>query len=225
MALLKNLLLLCLALFAPLAAASAEQILDVAERHVRIQTQGLPGKVDIRMGQVNTSRLPPCTALEAYTPQGARMSGKTTVGVRCLAPNSWNILVQVQITVTGNYVTARRPLMSGHTLTADDLQLLSGDLSTVPSSVVTDPANAVGKTLRAPLGAGQPLRGDLLVSPLVIRQGQSVRVISRGSGFSVSSEGKAINNASDGQVVQVRMSSGQTISGIARGDGSVEINF
>jgi flagella basal body P-ring formation protein FlgA len=41
----------------------------------------------------------------------------------------------------------------------------------------------------------------------------------------VSSEGKALNNASDGQVVQVRAASGQTISGIARPGGMVEVSY
>ena len=71
---------------------------------------------------------------------------------------------------------------------------------------------------------GSPL-GDQLLAPLVVRQGQSVRVVSKGSSFSVSAEGKALNNAADGQVAQVRMSSGQTVSGVAKADGSVEIAY
>jgi flagella basal body P-ring formation protein FlgA len=50
-----------------------------------------------------------------------------------------------------------------------------------------------------------------------------VRITAKGPGFSVSSEGKALNNATEGQVVQVRTSSGQTVSGIARPSGIVEI--
>ncbi|MDP3440758.1 MAG: flagellar basal body P-ring formation chaperone FlgA, partial [Azonexus sp.] len=102
---------------------------------------------------------------------------------------------------------------------------LSGDISSLPTGVVVDPANAIGKTLRNSLGAGQPLRSDQLLAPLVIRQGQTVRVISSGPGFSVSSEGKAMNNAAEGEIAQIRMNTGQTVSGIARNDGSVEISF
>jgi flagella basal body P-ring formation protein FlgA len=64
-----------------------------------------------------------------------------------------------------------------------------------------------------------------LLTAFVIKQGQSVRVISTGAGFSVSAEGKAINNAGVGEVVRVRMESGQTVSGKARADGIVEISF
>lgn len=51
-----------------------------------------------------------------------------------------------------------------------------------------------------------------------------MRVVSKGKGFQVATEGKALNNAAAGQVVQVRTASGQTLSGIARADGTVEIS-
>ena len=199
--------------------------MDTAERHVRLQTQGLPGKVSITMGKLDVSRLPPCSAMEAFTPPGSRLSGKTYIGVRCLGPAVWSVLVPVQIAVTGNYVTTTRPLAAGQILQAGDLSTLSGDMASLPTGIVTDPRLAIGKTLRNSLGAGQPLRGDQLLAPLVIRQGQTVRVISQGTGFAVSSEGKAINNAAEGQLAQIRMNSGQTVSGIARADGTVEISF
>ena len=206
-------------------AADSAIILDTAQQHLRLQTKGLPGNVTINMGQFDGSRLPLCTAHEAFSPQGSRPIGKTNVGVRCLAPNAWTVLVPAQIAVSGNYVTTSRVLVAGQTILASDLATLSGDVSTLPNGVINDPANAIGKTLRNSLGPGQPLRADQLLSPLVIRQGQTVRVISSGQGFSVSAEGKAINNASIGQLVQIKMESGQTISGKARADGSVEIAF
>ena len=218
-------LYLTLLLSSPLFSAEVELVMDTAERHVRLQTQGLPGKVSITMGKLDVSRLPPCSAMEAFTPPGSRLSGKTYIGVRCLGPAVWSVLVPVQIAVTGNNVTTTRPLAAGQILQAGDLSTLSGDMASLPTGIVTDPRLAIGKTLRNSLGAGQPLRGDQLLAPLVIRQGQTVRVISQGAGFAVSSEGKAINNAAEGQLAQIRMNSGQTVSGIARADGTVEISF
>uniref|UniRef100_Q47I27 Flagella basal body P-ring formation protein FlgA n=1 Tax=Dechloromonas aromatica (strain RCB) TaxID=159087 RepID=Q47I27_DECAR len=209
----------------PLFAAEFDAVMDTAERYVRLQTQGLPGKVSISMGKLDVTRLPPCTAHEAFAPPGTRFVGKSLIGVRCLGPNIWSVLVPVQIAVTGNYVTTTRPLAAGQLVQPGDIATMSGDLSQLPTGIVTDPTSAVGKTLRNSLGAGQPLRSDQLLPTLVIRQGQSVRVISQGAGFAVSSEGKAINNAAEGQVAQVRMPSGQTLSGIAKADGSVEVSF
>lgn len=209
----------------PLWAADSAAVADIAERFAQAQTTGLPGKVGVVVGKVDVSQRAACTEHEAYFPQGSRLRGKTHIGVRCLSPVTWSVLVPMEITVTGNYVTTARSLVAGQTVEDSDLSVVSGDLGRLPTGVVTDPRTAVGKTLRNSLGMGEPLRNNHLLAPLLIRQGQSVRVISRGTGFAVSSEGKAINNAAEGQVAQVRMGSGQTISGIVKADGSVEIGF
>lgn len=216
---------LLLAIARPLLGVEFDPVMDTAERYVRAQTQGSPGKVTIAMGKLDASRLPPCTAHEAFSPPGTRMIGKTHVGVRCLGPNIWSVLVPVQISVTGNYVSTARALAAGQVIQPGDLVSSAGDLSTLPAGVVADPALAIGKTLRNSLGAGQPLRDNQLLAPMVIRQGQTVRVLSKGSGFAVSSEGRALSNASEGQIAQIRMPSGQTVSGIAKSDGSIEISF
>lgn len=224
-------MLLCRILFLllltcrPLWAADSVAVGAVAERFAQTQTAGLPGNVAVVMGKIDVSQRPACTALEAYFPPGSRLRGRTHIGVRCLSPVPWSVLVPIEITVTGNYVTTARPLIAGQTLQDGDLSVASGNLGRLPSGVVTDPRMAVGKTLRNSLGIGEPLRNDHLLAPLLIRQGQSVRIISRGIGFAVSSEGKAINNAAEGQIAQVRIASGQTINGIVKADGSVEIGF
>lgn len=198
---------------------------ETAEQHIRLQTQGLPGTPTITIGSINISRLPPCSVHEAFTPQGSSLVGKTLIGVRCLAPNSWSVLIPAQIAVSGNYVTSSRPLVAGQVIQSEDLATISGDVSRLPAGIVADPTQAIGKTLRNSLGAGQPIRKDQLLAALVIRQGQTVHVTSRGPGFSASAEGKALNNAAEGQIVQIRMISGQTVNGVAQNDGSVEISF
>lgn len=220
------LLLLALTICGHVVLAATDPVLDTAERYARLQTQGLPGKVAITVGHLDIrTQLPPCTAHEAYTPPGTRLWGRTNIGVRCLGPNVWSVLVPVQITVSGQYVATARALAAGQSIQAGDLLTMSGDLTGQPAGILTDPATAIGKTLKNSLGAGQPLRSDQLVAPLAIRQGQTVRLVSKGPGFSVSGEGKALNNAAEGQVAQIRMPSGQVVSGIAKGDGTAEISF
>lgn len=204
------------------SANDAGLILQVAEQHLRQQTQGQ--SATITMGQLDSSRLPACTAMEAFTPQGGKLIGKIHVGVRCLAPNSWSILVPAQIAVNGNYLVTSRALLAGQVIQAGDVQLQSGDLARLPTGTINEVSRAIGKTLRNSLGAGQVVRNDQLLAPLAIQQGQTVKVIYRGSGFSASSDGVAMNNAAAGQVVRARMPSGQTISGIATEDGNIEIS-
>ena len=198
---------------------------DTLNDFLYAQTQGLPGRVSYSIGQIDARAVEaPCQALETFLPNGSRLWGKSTVGIRCLAPTTWTIYVQVHVRVTGNYIVAARSIPSGRVLTAEDVVSKSGDLTRLPSGVISETGNVLGRTAKNGVAAGQPLREDQLILSWVIQRGQNVKTLVSGSGFNVSSDGKALNNATEGQVVQVRTSSGQVISGIARSGGIVEIN-
>lgn len=217
-------------LFFVLASATPlraqESLTTTLDHYLRIQTQGLPGQVTYHIGQIDSrTQLRPCSVFEPFLPTGSRLWGKTTVGVRCLAPSTWTIYVPVQVNVSGNYLISARPVTAGQLLVTDDIVIRHGDLGSLPANILTDPTQALGKTAKNRIAAGQPLRSDFLIAPWAVQQGQSVKLVSKGSGFSVSSEGKALNNAADGQVAQVRTNSGQTVSGIARPGGMVEVAY
>jgi flagella basal body P-ring formation protein FlgA len=126
--------------------------------------------------------------------------------------------------VETRYLVAARRLAAGQIIGENDLAARNGDLGALPMNVLMDAEQALGKTVKIGIGAGQPLRSDQLIAPWAVQQGQTVKTVSRGAGFSVSNEGKALNNAQEGQVVHVRTPSGQTVSGIARAGGIVEIS-
>lgn len=221
------LLLLWLSLALPALAQKVQSPLNrTIEDYLRTQTQGLPGKVSYRVTPLDSrTQLSRCDAFEPFQPGGAAPWGKTTVGVRCLGPSSWTIYVQVQISIQAKYLVAARPLTAGQVVGANDFASRNGDLGTLPATVLMDAEQAVGRTVKIGVAAGQPLRSDQLIAPWAVLQGQTVKTISRGAGFSVSSDGKALNNAMEGQVVQVRTPSGQTVSGIARPGGVVEMTY
>lgn len=219
--------LLAVALATTAAHASApmqEAVGNTVEQYLRAQTKGLPGRVESTVGQLDPrTQLAPCAAMEAFTPPGNRLWGKTMVGVRCGGPSSWTIYVPVQVRVFASYVVTNRPLVAGQILAETDLGTREGDLTTLPTGIVTGIDQGVGKALKNSVSGGQPLRGDMLLSPPVVLQGQDVKLLYKGANFSVSSEGKALNTAADGQVARARTDGGQTVSGIARPGGVIEI--
>ncbi len=218
--------------FAMLLAVMSNSVLGQAslpaalDEFLRIQTQGLPGKVSYGVGQLDQhAQNTPCSAFEPFLPPGGRLWGKAMVGVRCLAPKVWTVYVPVQVRITGNYLVTARQLIPGQVVASADLRTQSGDLGALPANVVTDPAQAIGKTVRNGIAVGQPLRSDLLTAPWLVQQGQSVKLLSTGAGFTVTNEGKALNNATEGQIAQVRTASGQVVSGVARSPGVVEVSY
>lgn len=199
---------------------------QVVEQYLQTQSAGLPGTVTITVGALDARMaLAACPAPEAFQQPGARAWGKTTVGVRCAAPTAWTVYIQAQVGVQAEYVAAAMPLAQGQAIDASQLVMVKGDLAALPNSVLTDMAQAVGKTSTMSLPSGAPLRADQLRSKPVVQQGQAVKVVSGGAGFQVSAEAKAIGSAGEGQVVQVRTPGGAILSGVARAGGLVEVVF
>lgn len=201
-------------------------IRQAVDQYLRVQTAGLPGQVNIAVGNVDArTNLPQCAAPEAFMPNGSRLWGKTTVGVRCTTPSPWTIYVAATVQVIGEYVTTAAPLVQGQLVGPNDIVKIRGDLTTLPAGIITDPGQAVGRTVAISLPSGTPLRSDSLRTQPAVQQGQSVRVVTSGPGFKISTEARALNNASEGQIAQARTSSGQVISGIAKAGGVVEVTY
>ncbi|MCA1248624.1 flagellar basal body P-ring formation chaperone FlgA [Massilia sp. MS-15] len=196
----------------------------VAEQYLQTQAAGLPGQVSIKVGQVDPrTSLAACPAPEAFQQPGARAWGKTTVGVRCSAPQAWTIYLQATVSVVADYVVAAVPLAQGQPVEAGQLGLVKGDIAAMPNGIITNLAQAIGRTPTASLPAGTALRIDTLKAKPVVQQGQAVRLVSKGANFAVSSEAKALNNAGEGQVAQARTRSGTVVSGTARAGGIIEV--
>ena len=198
----------------------------VVQQYLQAQSAGMTGKagVEVRAIDPRTS-LPACPAPQAFQQPGARTMGNTTVGVRCTAPVAWTVYIQAKVSVQGDYVAAAVPLAQGQPIEQSQLVLMKGDLAAMPNGVVTDMAQAIGRSSSVSLPSGAPLRLDPLRSKPVVQQGQLVRVVSSGEGFRVSAEARAIGTASEGQVVQVRTPTGAIISGVAKTGGLVEVVF
>lgn len=197
------------------------------EDFLHIQTKGLPGQVSFTIGSFEAqNNLVPCPALDVSLPPGARAWGNTNVMVRCQIENGWKIFVPVQIRIISEYLVTTRQLSQGQVLVETDLAKSRGDLASLPAGIVTEIAQAVGKSVAISIASGQPLRNDMLKQALAVQQGQGVKVLSKGPGFQVTGgDGRALNNAIEGQVVQVRIANGHIVSGIARPGGIVEVTY
>lgn len=209
----------------PLHAADSAAIRGAVDEFLRTQVKGLPGKTTYSIGNIDAERLAGvCAGFDVSMGNGARPWGKTHVVVRCHG-GTWQLWVPVHIRVVAEYLIVARPVNAGQKLTDADVREQLGELSELPNGVLMDKDQAVGRAAIASLAVGRPLRADMLRQPTVVQQGQSVKVIGVGSGFQVTNEGRALTNASVGQVTQVRLNSGQILSGVVRADGAIEIRF
>ena len=198
----------------------------VAEEFLLAQTVSFSGQTNINIGRIDDRlQLPACNNLSPFLMPGSRPWGKITMGIRCTSPSTWNIYVSAQISVMADYYVTATTLSLGQLISAADIRKVSGDLSSLPIGAITNPTQAIGKSLNISLISGSVLRIDAFKTTPAIQQGQSIKVISTGPGFQVSTDAMALNNANDGQIAKAKTISGQLISGIARVGGIIDISF
>ncbi|QWE07380.1 flagellar basal body P-ring formation chaperone FlgA [Polynucleobacter sp. JS-JIR-5-A7] len=188
------------------------------------QSAGSPGKPEITVTPMEEgTQLTYCPSPEPFFPPNSAAWGRTTVGVRCGQPKPWTVYVQANVSIIANYVVAGAPIGQGQTISANELQLQKGDLTTLPAGIFTEFNRVIGQTARMSLVAGTVLKKEMLKMPLIVQKGQSVRVSSGGKGFSISTDGQALNEASEGELVKVKVSNGSVVTGIAKENGVVEV--
>jgi flagella basal body P-ring formation protein FlgA len=224
-----RLLALLLALFglAPRpasAAAEAEPLADL-KLFLEKQTTGLPGRVEIIIGQLDPRlQLAPCAKVEPSIAQGVRLWGKVNIGLRCTEGARWMAWLPVEIKVWGPALVANAGFVAGQSLSDRDVRLEEIEL-TQEAGAITMTAQLSDKTLVRQVNAGQVLRQDQFRVRPVINQGDLVKVVYTGAGFSVSTEANALGQAMAGQPVRVQTASGKVLSGLARPGRVVEVSF
>lgn len=205
-------------------ASLHQRISGVVANFVRQQTSSLPGNVSFHVDEIDPRlALTACERIEAFLPERSRMLGRVSVGVRCNAARGWKIYVPVQVSATLDLLVAAGRLPIGHVLRDRDLSSVTMEVTQMTG--LTDRKQAVGKTLRYGIAAGQVLTEQMMRPAYSVTQGQIVQLVANGSGFSINSEGAALNNASEGQSVQVRVKSSRVIGGVAGSNGVVEVGL
>lgn len=205
---------------------SLQAIQTAVEAFAKEKTADMSGERTVTVSRIDSRlKLAKCTQLEPYLPSGSRLWGNSSIGVRCLAPTPWSLYVPVLIRVSDRVLVAVRPIPSGQPVKPEDVDLQLRDITRFAGSALTSLDQVTGRNTVMPIASGTVLRAEMLRAALVIRQGQTVKLVAQGTGFTITSEGQAMGNAAAGQVVAVKTRSGQLVKGIARSEGVVEVNF
>ncbi len=192
------------------------------ESFLLAQAAVLPGAAEVVVTPPRISRQAACEHLDIYLPN-PQLRSRMNVGVRCLAPEPWNLFVQASLSVNGYYYVTNRRMEPGERISMDDLTAREGDLLRLPRGVITDTALAVGYIVTQRMTEGTTLRSSALRDPDSIVKGQPVRTEARGVGFVATGEGVALEDGAPGAMIQVRTSSGQVVTGTVVNNNTVRI--
>jgi flagella basal body P-ring formation protein FlgA len=212
------------------AQQNPRQSLEVLKERVELfltdRTREISGDVVISVAPFDSRlSLGHCSALDVFFSGNSRAWGRTSVGIRCMSPVRWTIFVQANVSVLGEYVIATTAMQLGQKISARDVAVERGDLTVLPSGAALQPSDVVNRIAKQSIKPGAIMKADMITLPLVIQQGNKIRIFSRGEGFSLSTDGVALNSAANGEPVRARVQSGQVIQGIARESGQIEVKF
>jgi flagella basal body P-ring formation protein FlgA len=197
-------------------AVEASQANASPRLHMEVQV----GAMDSRL------KLAACGNMEAYVPPGARLWGRSRVGVRCIDGMSrWNITLPATVKAMGAAWVVKGQVLSGAQVGVGDLVLNEVDWAEDASPVIQDKAQWVGQVATRTLSTGQTLRQGMVKAAQVFQAGASVRVLAQGPGFEVSSDAQALSAGVIGQPARVRMDNGRITSGLVLDTKTVKIDI
>lgn len=122
-------------------------------------------------------------------------------------------------------VVARRDLLAGTVLTADDLRVEQRPVLPGPL-LLSDLALATGQQAAMPIRAGTALTASMVQSALLVRRGARVRLICKGPAFVATISGEALEDGAAGQLVRCRnLTSLKEVTGVVVDEGTAEVPF
>ena len=217
--------------FQAMTAVIVAQIRALVDRQLRENNFILPAGARLEVSFPGTLMLPQRCSQPTVEPVTGRKPPGNSVPyvIRCApAPGALqgpSLTVSVRVTVLKNVVVAARALGNNAVIDSGDLVMAEADVGAIGADALTNPADAVGRTVIRNLPAGSIVPRSALRLPMAIRSGETVRIEIVGVGFTVSSEATAMQNGATGDTIRLRNSEGQTLSGRLDPRGVVVIDI
>jgi flagella basal body P-ring formation protein FlgA len=123
-------------------------------------------------------------------------------------------------------VASARPLSRGHSLEDGDVYLVRMEVESIPPGAVTDPREAVGKTLTRSIGATLPIVDRYLAGSPLVKRGGKVTLLVETGGLRITTAGEIRDNAYVNSTVRaVNLASRKTVTGTLIDENTVRVGY
>lgn len=118
-----------------------------------------------------------------------------------------------------------RPILPGEIVQTQDFSLRALPLTALGRYTVTDLASLEGQEVRRTLPEGRPIQSQSLQTARVIKRGEKLTLYYANGPLEVTAPARAMEDAGLGQALRVQnLNSSKTVTGIALGDGRVQVS-
>lgn len=195
----------------------------IAKRHPWRNTEHT-----IEVGRLDSrSRLARCgSAIEAFMPPRAQIRQRTTVGIRCGDQGGWTVYLPVTVNAFARALVATQPLPPGTVLQPAHVQTVKRNVSALGYGYLASLDADGGYRVTRSVSQGAVITPQMVESAVMIRRGQTVKIIARTGSVGVSMSGVAASEASLGGRISVKnVKSGRLVEGIVRSSETVEVTL
>lgn len=147
--------------------------------------------------------------------------GNMTIGVQCDNKKSF---IQIYVAVSGHYLIAKQPITAGSVITEDLIDLKSGWLDKMPSSVILNKSDVLNYIATRNINQNETIKMAMLQKNWLVKAGQIVKVIIDDEDYQITTNGKSLNNAILDDKISIKLNSGNIIEGILTNQGVIISN-
>ena len=147
--------------------------------------------------------------------------GNMTIGVQCDNKKSF---MQIYVAVSGHYLIAKKPITAGSVITEDLIDLKSGWLDKLPSSVILNKSDVLNHIATRNINQNETIKMAMLQKNWLVKAGQIVKVIIDDEDYQITTNGKSLNNAILDDKISIKLNSGNIIEGILTNQGVIISN-
>ncbi|MEL7024003.1 MAG: flagellar basal body P-ring formation chaperone FlgA [Pseudomonadota bacterium] len=203
-----------------------KSIADVAEARVLADRGGTASSTRAAADPLDPNlRVQRCASPLSTRYPGLTTGPRVTVGVVCDGPQRWQVFVSIRAIAWQPVVVLKHNAPRGAVLTADDVEIRRADVSTMTLGYFTEINAVVGRTMVRSVSQGQTLTPSAVTARRDIQKGQVVSLIAAIGSAEIRMSGEALSDSAIGQRVRVKnLSSGRTVEGTVRKDGSIIIS-
>jgi len=165
---------------------------DAAGADVRVEVD----PIDARL------RFPACDDLKLA--QHGRAFGRTSVTLRCDAPQPWVASMTATIGVWRKVAVVVHALASQTVVQANDIEMQRRDLAELNGQYIDSPERVVGFTTRRAIAPGTVVGVRQLIAPVTVNKGDDVKIRAGQGPVAVSMTGTALGAGMTGEQIAVR---------------------
>lgn len=186
--------------------SSVQQYIKEKTSHYSIPAEIEVGKLDRRL------RLIACDQpLTPFLRPGAKMSGTTSIGVKCNSETPWTAYLTANIHLYDKIAVASQPLPRGRLISAADFELVDREISTLSRGFYTEAKALYGMELKQTLKADTVITPAMVKQPLAIKRREGVTILASSGGLVIRARGEAMGDGAIGERIKVKNSSSKRV--------------